>query len=52
MAEALTSQRLIELLGLKPHPGFESPDLELAASELLIAAYPTLRREIEAFSSR
>ena len=52
MAEALTSQRLIELLGLKPHPGFQPPDLELAAPEPLIAACPTFRREIEAFFSR
>jgi predicted cupin superfamily sugar epimerase len=39
------------LLGTTEWPGFESPDLELAAPEQLIAAYPTLRREIEAFTS-
>jgi len=38
------------LLGTTEWPGFESPDLELADPTKLIAAYPTLRREIEAFT--
>jgi len=38
------------LLGTTEWPGFESADLELADPRKLIAAYPTLRREIEAFT--
>ena len=38
------------LLGTTEWPGFESADLELADPTMLIAAYPTLRREIEAFT--
>jgi uncharacterized protein len=38
------------LLGTTEWPGFESADLELADPTKLIAAYPTLRREIEAFT--
>jgi predicted cupin superfamily sugar epimerase len=39
------------LLGTTEWPGFESPDLELAEPARLIATYPTLRSEIEAFST-
>jgi len=39
------------LLGTTEWPGFESPDLELPEPTKLIAAYPTLRREIEEFTS-
>ena len=38
------------LLGTTEWPGFESADLELADPRKLIAAYPALRREIEAFT--
>jgi uncharacterized protein len=38
------------LLGTTEWPGFESADLELADPRKLIEAYPTLRREIEAFT--
>lgn len=38
------------LLGTTEWPGFESPDLELADPMKLVAAYPTLRREIEEFT--
>jgi len=38
------------LLGTTEWPGVESADLELADPRKLIAAYPTLRREIEAFT--
>jgi uncharacterized protein len=37
------------LLGTTEWPGFESPDLELAEPAQLMAAYPTLHREIEEF---
>jgi uncharacterized protein len=37
------------LLGTTEWPGFESPDLELGEPTKLMAAYPSLRREIEAF---
>ena len=37
-------------LGTTEWPGFESADLELADPRKLITAYPTLRREIEAFT--
>ena len=38
------------LLGTTEWPGFDSPDLELADPMKLVAAYPTLRREIEEFT--
>lgn len=38
------------LLGTTEWPGFESADLELADPTKLIAAYPTLHREIEEFT--
>jgi predicted cupin superfamily sugar epimerase len=38
------------LLGTTEWPGFESPDLELADPDKMIAAYPALRREIEEFA--
>ena len=37
------------LLGTTEWPGFETPDLELADPDKMIAAYPALRREIEEF---
>jgi predicted cupin superfamily sugar epimerase len=39
------------LLGTTEWPGFESPDLELAEPATLMATYPALRSEIEAFGS-
>lgn len=39
------------LLGTTEWPGFESPDIELAEPTTLIATYPALRNEIEAFTS-
>ena len=39
------------LLGTTEWPGFESSDLELGEPTKLIAAYPTLRREIEEFTN-
>jgi predicted cupin superfamily sugar epimerase len=50
--QAAQAPTAFALLGTTEWPGFESPDLELAAPEQLIAAYPTLRREITAFTSR
>ena len=38
------------LLGTTEWPGFETPDLELADPDKMIAAYPALRREIEEFT--
>lgn len=39
------------LLGTTEWPGFESSDLELGEPTELIAAYPTLRRDIEEFTN-
>jgi uncharacterized protein len=39
------------LLGTTEWPGFEPPDLELTDPDKLMAQYPTLRREIEEFTS-
>jgi predicted cupin superfamily sugar epimerase len=39
------------LLGTTEWPRFESPDLELATPEQLIAVYPAFSREIKAFTN-
>jgi len=48
--QTLSAPTGFALLGTTEWPGFESADLELADPRKLITAYPTLRREIEAFT--
>jgi predicted cupin superfamily sugar epimerase len=46
-----SAETAFALLGTTEWPGFESSDLELPEPTKLIAAYPTLRRQIEEFTS-